>query len=261
MPITVGARLRAMDEEEFQAVVYATMRHVFAVHNEMGRLFDEKIYQREIARRVANAAREVPVTVSFEDFSKTFYLDLLVEAGAVFEFKAVDTLAERHRGQLLNYLFLTALPHGKLVNMRPERVQHEFVNAPLRREDRTAFAVNADDWSDIDGSPLREKMVALLRDWGTGLDLGLYQEAASHFCGRAAMPEAPVEIRMDGASLGMQLVRLASTESALHVTCLPDERRAGIAAHLRQFLTRTPLRSLHWINITRPLVTFCTLTQ
>jgi hypothetical protein len=34
---------------------------------------------------------------------------------------------------LMHYLFLTGLPHGKLVNLRPEQVEHAFVNESLRR--------------------------------------------------------------------------------------------------------------------------------
>ena len=227
MPIAIGAQIRRMDEEEFKAVVYSAMQHVFAVHNEMGRLFDEKIYQREIARRMENSEREVPIEVSFEDFTKTYYVDLLVGNGAMFELKAVENLAERHRGQLLNYLFLAGLPHGKLVNLRPERVQHEFINAPLQLDDRTDFAIDDGDWAEIGGFRLKDKMVVMLRDWGAGLDLGLYQEAASHCCGRAAEPEAEIEIRMGNASLGTQAVRLASPEAALRVTCFPSDRHCA----------------------------------
>jgi GxxExxY protein len=245
-----------MDEEEFKGVVYAAMQHVFDVHSEIGRLFDEKIYQAEVARRIGDARREAPIEVTFEDFTKTYYLDLLVRGGAIFEFKAVETLNERHRGQLLNYLFLTDLPHGKLVNLRRERVQHEFVNAPARREDRTAFAVVDDGWNEMDGLRLKDRMTAMLRDWGTGLDLGLYQEAAMHLCGRAGEPECMVEIRLDGRTVGSQPVPLASAETALRVTCLPPDRRAGFEAHLRRFLSHTTLRSLQWINITRAAVQF-----
>ena len=57
--------------------------------------------------------------MQFESFCKTYYLDLLVGGGAIFELKAVAALAEGHRRQLMHYLFLTDLPHGKLVNLRP----------------------------------------------------------------------------------------------------------------------------------------------
>ena len=58
------------------------MRQVFAVHEELGRFFDERIYQREIAFRMAGAQTEVSVDVMFDGFCKTYYIDLLVGGGA-----------------------------------------------------------------------------------------------------------------------------------------------------------------------------------
>ena len=98
------------------------MRHAFNVRRKLGRLFHEKIYHREIAFRIPDARCEVAVDVRFGDFCKTYYLDLLVAGGAIFELKAVEALAERHRRQLMHYLFLADLPHGKLVNLRRGQV-------------------------------------------------------------------------------------------------------------------------------------------
>ena len=106
MPIAIGAQIRRMDEHEFGEVVFETMRHVFAIHNELGRFFEEKIYQREIGFRMTEAQTEVPIDVTFDGFSKTYYIDLLVNGGAIFELKTVETLAPRHRSQLMHYLFL-----------------------------------------------------------------------------------------------------------------------------------------------------------
>ena len=137
MPIHVGTAIRRMEDEEFKARVYDLMGHVFDVHNELGRLFHEKIYQREVAFRVPDAEREVPIEVHFDDFTKTYYIDLLIDGGVIIEMKAVETLAERHKRQLMHYLFLTGLPHGKLVNVRLEQVEHAFVNNVLSLAART----------------------------------------------------------------------------------------------------------------------------
>ena len=71
------------------------MRHAFDVQCELGRLFHEKIYHREIAFRIPDARCEVAVDVRFGDFCKTYYLDLLVGGGAIFELKAVEALAQQ----------------------------------------------------------------------------------------------------------------------------------------------------------------------
>ena len=38
------------------------------------------------------------------------------------------------------------LAHGKLVNMRPERVCHEFINATIRPADRHVFELDTEWW-------------------------------------------------------------------------------------------------------------------
>src|SRR5262245_31045170 len=130
MPVTVHAATRKLSAEEFGDVVYEVMGHVFKVHQEFGRYFDENIYHHEIARR-CGAPTEVPIEISHGSFRKMLFVDLLVCGGAIFELKTVDALNDRHRSQLLQYLMLADPPRGKLVNLRPESVVHEFVNTRL----------------------------------------------------------------------------------------------------------------------------------
>ena len=194
MPVKCGVEIKRLTPAEFKEGCYEAMSHVFDVHNEFGRLFDEKIYQRELAYRIKSALCEVPVEVTFEDFCKTYYLDLLIDGSVLLELKTVERLKDRHRGQLLNYLFLAALPNGKLVNFRPERVEHEFVNNSLSFDDRQHFEIADDDWEEIESESLEDRLIALLRDWGVGLELALYEEAAAHLSGQSER-ETDVEIR------------------------------------------------------------------
>lgn len=124
MPVWVGAKIRRLNQAEFGEIAYGVMSVAFQVQGELGRLCDEKIYKRELAFRLPGAQTEVPIELEFEDFGRMYYIDLLVGDGAMFELKAVDCLAPRHRGQLLNYLLLADAAHGKIVNFRTERVQH-----------------------------------------------------------------------------------------------------------------------------------------
>ena len=237
------------------------MRHVFDVQRELGRLLHEKIYQREIAFRVPDAQCEVAVDVRFEDFCKTYYLDLLVGGGAIFELKAVESLVDRHRRQLMHYLFLTELSHGKLVNLRTERVGHEFVNNVLTCADRTEFSVDCAEWEEIDGARLKDRTKDLLADWGTGLDLGLYEEAAAYLCGQPPDIETEVEIRLGNHMLGTQRMRLAAPDVAIRITALAPEWLDDLQIHLDRLLAHADLRAIQWINVTRPLVRFKTLRK
>jgi GxxExxY protein len=261
MPIEFGAKIAQLDEDDFKATVYETMRAVFDVHNELGRLFDEKIYQRELAFRLEHAQAEVPINVIFQDFRKTYHLDLLVDGGALFELKAAASLTDRHRGQLLNYLSLAGLPHGKLVNLRPERVEHEFVNNPLSFEDRKSFTVTDQGWREDETAALKEGMIAVLRDWGTGLDLGLYEEAAAYLCGQMPDAETDVEIRLNGRCLGVQRMRLAAPGVALRITAIAAEYQRDFEAHLCRLLDHTNLHAVQWINVCRSLVQFQTVQK
>ena len=260
MPVAIGIPLRRLDDREFGEVVFETMRHVFEVHAELGRFFEEKIYQRELAFRVAGAQIEVPIEVTFDGFHKTYSIDLVVGGGAIFELKTVETLAQRHRSQLMHYLLLADLPHGKLINLRPQRVSHEFVNNVLRRRDRIAFEVVDKNWIESGGYHLKERMVAALFDWGAALDLGLYEDAATHFCGRDAEPLSEIEILAHDRLLGVQKARLGDPSTALKITALDADSLPDFEFHARRFLSHTSLHSIQWINITRPVVQFKTLS-
>src|SRR5262245_27507744 len=136
MPITSPISMRAIPQAEFAQLDYQVMRHVFASQNELGRLCDEIIYQNDLAARLQAAhsgsvRTEVPVTISHGDFAKTYFLDMVVEDAAIYEFKTVAGLAPEHDAQVFNYLLLAQCHHGKLVNFRPSQVESRFVNTSL----------------------------------------------------------------------------------------------------------------------------------
>ena len=86
MPITIDSNIRRIDQSEFGRIAFQAMNHVFSVHNDMGRFLDEDIYRNAIAARAGGDARtEVMIELTFEDFRKVYYMDLLVADGAVFE--------------------------------------------------------------------------------------------------------------------------------------------------------------------------------
>jgi GxxExxY protein len=259
MPISLKHPIRRLSQEEFGDIAYEVMRHVFDVHRDLGRLFSEEIYQVEIAHRLVNAICEAPVDISFGDFSTTLFLDLLVDGAAIFEFKAVEALVARHRAQLLNYLLLTDASHGKIINMRPEDVEHEFVNTNLRRQDRISFSVATEAWKEAGSSHFLDWFVALLRDWGVGLDLSLYEDAIKHRFDPNKLLTKP-EIRgPDGQVIGCQDILQIAPAAAVRVTAVPAESLPAFEHHLCRFFQHSSLESLHWINLTRPAVQFKTI--
>src|SRR5687767_145142 len=103
MPITPLHSVPRISQAEFKELSYAVMACVFEIRNEFGRLFDERIYKQELAARYPGVELEFPITVAHLGFCTTYYLDALIGGGA-FEFKTVESLTPRHRGQLYHYL-------------------------------------------------------------------------------------------------------------------------------------------------------------
>ena len=262
MPITTRIPLRRIPQSEFGDIAYEVMRHVFDIHNEIGRFFDEKIYKWELSQRMSGVRLEEPVEVTFGSFRKPYFLDALIADGGIFEFKVVAALSGRHRAQLLNYLLLCDLPHGKLINVRPEVVEHEFVNTQWRREDRQMFAVNTDRWeSTIPGTAdLHDNLLAFLRDMGVGLEIGLYEEALVHFFGGLDQVEHDVTVEVSGHQLGVQRMRLIAPGVAFKITGV-DHSLNDIETHTRRLLAHADLRAIAWINITMKCATFTTLSK
>ena len=262
MPITPLRPVRRLSQAQFAELSYEVMRCVFEIHKEFGSFFDEKIYKRELASRLARVQIEFPIMVTHRTFSKTYYLDALIADGGPFEFKVVERLTPAHRGQLYNYLLLLDLSHGKLVNLRQESVQHEFVNALLRPDERRQFEVSMDRWDrSIPGQDaLVEWVVSMVQDWGTGLELSLYQAAVTHFLGGPDKVLRDVAVHGSRHELGSQPMRLLAPGVAFKVTAF-DQELARFETHARRMLAHTDLRAIVWINIGLHHVTFVTMQQ
>jgi GxxExxY protein len=250
MPINLKTRLRRLSQAEFGELAYTVMGCVFEIHQDLGRLFDEKIYKRELAHRLPGVQLEVPLEVRHETFAKTYYLDVVVGDGGLFEFKAAEAITPRHRAQTLNYLHLAELAHAKLVNLRPEQVEHEFVNTSLTRADRLGFQIQCLRWDDAvpGGSRFREVLTSLLQDWGTCLELPLYEEAVTHFFGGEARMLTEVPVRTPDHVLGHQKMRLVADGVAFVLTALGDGTDS-FEAHAQRLIRHTDLRAILWADI------------
>ncbi len=257
MPITPRVPIRRLSQAEFGELAYSVMKCVFEIHREMGRFFDEKIYKRELAHRHPGVRLEAPIELTHATFKKFQYVDVLVDDGGPFEFKTVDAISPRHPAQLLHYMLLAGLGHGKLVNLARESVEHEFVNTTLTYEDRVSFRVEHFQWNErIAGAEKFEHMlVNVLRDWGTGLDLLAYEEALTFFLGGESVASGQVEIRTSERSLGHQKMLLAAPGTAFVLTALP-ETGPEYESHVRRLLRFSSLEAILWANIALKKVSF-----
>ena len=267
MPITSPVSLRSIGQAEFAKMDYQVMRHAFDSQNELGRLCDEVIYQNDLALRLDAAGlgpirKELPLTVTHQSFSKTYFLDLVVGDAAIYELKTVARLSPEHDSQLLNYLFLHDVHHGKLINFRPPQIETRFVNTGLSPGARRQLEINTSRWREAeDGSRLlREVVVGLLEDWGAFLEIPLYLDALVHFLGGEHKVIQSIPFSRDGVTLGGQRLHLAGPDTAFRITALTDDTVA-YEQHLRSLLRHTPLRAIQWINMAHHRIDFVTLAR
>jgi len=266
MPIECSVELDRVGQERFHALDRTVMRHVFDIHNTLGRFCHEKVYQEELAQRCresgASVHREVLVRASHEGFSKPYYMDMLVERGVIYELKAAESLDKAHERQVINYLLLSDVGHGKLVNFRPASVEWRFVSTRLRRQDRTQVKWIDSEWRGDDGMSrlFCETLRNLLADWGAFLDAGLYREALLHHLAGPETGVREIDIQMRGRVIGRQRQCMLNAGTAWHLSSVRCHVHA-YEKHLVRFLRHTPLERMQWANLDHRTVTLKTLEK
>lgn len=265
MPIRPARELTRIGQEEFREIDYIVTGLGFQVHRELGPGFiAESIYRDELARqcesRQLSPVTELPLLVTFETFSKSYFLDLVVNTSVLYELKAVEAIHSKHRNQVLNYLMLTGLAHAKIFNMRAASLEYEFVSTSITHADRYAFQLDTEHWQDLDDDSrwLRELVMRLIADWGLFLDVTLFYDAIVHFRGGKDEVIQPIEIRRGGRLIGQQSAHLISPHVAFKVTAMSTDVK-HFEDRLRRFLCLTSLRAIQWINFNRRTVRFKTL--
>ena len=118
-------RMRAASPLSPQAerTMHATNGCAIAVHRALGPGYLESIYKAamciELDSRGLSYMRERSVDVSYRGIAIPGQrIDLIVDGLIVVELKAVESLSEVHRAQLISYLRTTGLRGGLLVNFR-----------------------------------------------------------------------------------------------------------------------------------------------
>ena len=264
MPIECKFQVNPLDQDSFHAVDKVVMGHAFDIHNEMGRFLDERIYQDELAYRCIKSGieilREPMIQVTHQGFSKSYFLDVLANAGAIYELKAVQALDGSHESQLINYLLLAGLNHGKLVNMRPASVEYRYVSTQLTEVKRHNYSFNMEGWSaSAPGADLLHNTLhGLLEDWGAFLDINLYREALTHLLGGVDQVIQSIDIWVDGRMLGKQKVSLVEDNSAFHISAI-KAHHGSYQKHMTRLLDHSSLQRIYWINFQVGKIQFKTL--
>jgi GxxExxY protein len=257
MPVSTTFPVQQFSQEDFGKVAFEVVGHAFAVHNALGRKFHESVYKGTLQQLLSpRSVTEFAITLSHGSFVKNLYVDLLVDAGCPFELKSVARLSDSHLSQLIQYLMLLDLRHGKLINFGAEKVEHQFVNCHESTQQRQQFDLDRRNWSvSRVTTSFEQTVVALVKNWGTGLSRSLYEEACVHMFGGKECCERLVETYWNGRTTGRQPVKMIDDGVAFEITCKRKDL-AIYASHLQKLLVNSNLRALLWANIVSGTVRF-----
>ncbi len=111
-----------MAELIYKQESYAIMGACFAVYREKGHGFAEPVYQECLELELGlqkipfEAQKQLALEYKGTRLKQHYTPDLVCYNKIIVELKAVKTLANEHRAQVLNYLKATGLKLGLLVN-------------------------------------------------------------------------------------------------------------------------------------------------
>ncbi len=259
MPILLSSPVNRPSRERFYEVDEIVRGLAFEIHNEFGRLLGEVIYKRELAARCAKAGlhcvQEFKITLKHGSYVKDYFVDLLIENSVPVELKTCECITPSHRSQILNYLYLTGLGHGILINMRALSVEHEFVSTTHTQASRREVHFAVPRWNTEPAfEKIRRKTEELVGDWGALLDAGTYRDALIFFMGGVQSVQQ-VNFMSDGQVLGQHEMPLLDAEVGWVFTSV-QKRPSAMRLHLQRFLSHTELRHLAWINMNRTQLAF-----
>ncbi|MGV3611935.1 MAG: GxxExxY protein [Fluviicola sp.] len=103
------------------------------VHNCLGSGFSEIVYkdalEYELKRNHIPFAREVEYLVRYKDIilPHKFFADFVVFDSIILEAKAVSEITNNHYDQTLNYLVVSGMEVGLLVNFKQTKLQYKRI--------------------------------------------------------------------------------------------------------------------------------------
>ncbi|MFC6268339.1 GxxExxY protein [Frigoriflavimonas asaccharolytica] len=119
-----------MTEHEISFLI---RKAIFEVYNTLGAGLFESVYEKAMVLELENLGLKVknqvqiPAIYKGTDLGLGFILDILVEDKIIIEVKSVVELAPIHHKQILNYLKLTDLHLGILVNFNTDCILDNIV--------------------------------------------------------------------------------------------------------------------------------------
>lgn len=131
-----------MSELPYKDEVFQLVGYCMEVHKELGRGQDEVIYKDalvvELERAKIPFAREQPFEVTYKGvvLPHSFRADYVIWDKILFEAKACERLTDAHLKQVMNYLAVSKLQLGLLVNFGASSLEWKRVVLSNQRRQR-----------------------------------------------------------------------------------------------------------------------------
>ena len=124
-----------MSDLLFPKESYDIIGAALEVHSQLGCGFTEPVYQEALAEELR--LRHIPferekvftVTYKGKELSKDFRVDFVCFNKIIVELKAVSDFAEEHVAQVYNYLKVTGMQLGLLINFGKTSLEHKRLPA------------------------------------------------------------------------------------------------------------------------------------
>lgn len=116
----------------YKDLTYRIIGAAMEVHKELGPGFLESVYEGafivELKRLNIPFEQQKKYYVNYKGFDiKEYYCDLVIEDKVIIELKAIKQIGDIERAQMLNYLKVTKLRLGLLMNFGSESLEYERI--------------------------------------------------------------------------------------------------------------------------------------
>jgi GxxExxY protein len=132
-------------------ISYKIRGSIFKVYNELGAGLFESVYEKALVYQLKKDGLEIKSQVSIPIYYDEqlldigFILDVLVEDKVIIEIKSVEEFSKVHHKQIQNYLRLTNLRLGILVNFNTDDIS-KSINRKVNK-----YNPIDDDFKDLKG--------------------------------------------------------------------------------------------------------------
>ncbi len=121
--------MRSEKEFLYKDLTREIMDSAFKVHNALGCGLLEKVYENALAWDLKLKDKKVTSQHEFNVLYRdkevgTYYADLVVGDSVIVEVKSVEKIDDIHRAQILNYLRISRLRVGLLLNFAKPKLEY-----------------------------------------------------------------------------------------------------------------------------------------